>query len=210
MTGFILILQTPPTDSANSYALETLNQLGLAVFLVGIGLLILMSAHYYRMRESGKSAGSRRKKRDTNDPLTHLGHMSKEELRMLALKEKEKADGAAESEGTSTDSSPHQLSLPGLQPSASTASGTEDQTGAGAQNEGAADNEESERFSLSEQTELIARLLLPAEDSEAQETDPIETKKPANVKNPYTDSVKRSPLSNELPDEFRSGKSRKI
>ena len=194
----------------------TLSTLGLAVFLIGIGLLLLLSIHYYRQRGivEQKSKYKRKHGRSASefDPLYQLQFMSREELKEMVLREraaKQTAEGKAAEQGAQAEEQEDEWGASSLvQLTQATANPVEQ----------APSPPSSERSSValpeepaparephSEQSAEAALLAqLSAEAEEEQDEKPKEPPKPK-----YHDLVERSALSNELPEEFRR-KSRRV
>jgi len=218
MFTLLYIFQTDPTTAGSASDLTKLNSYGFAFVIIGIMLMLLIVAHWYRMQakiEKKKKAGERQANLgiSAGDMTSQLEFMSRDELKEMVLRER--ADEAARSAQKGTDdlqdvtagetppqatSTPQEPLLFGDDDIAVVNSET--------QIDGVTDlpglkNEDSEISS-----EDLARLVTP--DDIESEIPPEKPAKPAGpVKNPYTDKVERAPLSSDLPDEFKN-KSRKI
>lgn len=183
MLNVLAILQAPARTGANPGDLGLLNTLGLAVFLVGIGLILLMVIHWYRMKETlarkQKTRLLKSAKTGEFDPLAQLQHMSREELKALVLKEREEKMALLNAEGSGRTGSP---------PVSTDRQASAPQT---LERPGPIPREEP----------LAADLTNPPGEKPAAPKEP--------PKHPYYDKIQRSILSSELPEEFRK-KSRKV
>ena len=218
MTGIFFILLKSPGMASDPAALGTLNHLGIAFFLVSIGLLILLSAHYYRMKGGVERKRKFKDKHSKieNDPVMQLQFMSREELKAMVMKERAKnPDGetgasalsaqrastiktfddwiAISPENTKRETSSQQMLFPetGLEPDPVTESPFSPKN----------DAEPAKKVTPPTDTEILANLVIPKDIDADEKKDP--------EKSPFGDKVTRSALSNELPEEFRR-KSRKV
>jgi hypothetical protein len=196
--------------------LGSLNTLGLTVFLVGIGFLLLLSIHYYRMRDTVKKDKSKKSKNREVDMISQLEYMSRDELKAMILKERNQreeeikaafdAEILPNEENSAVPEKGKELLLSFGKPPA-------EKTG---QAQGSEINqlslfEPAEKKKISPDVDLIAKLVIPPEEEIKKEkmAEEMKLKKGANPNPPYKDQVQRSALSNELPEEFRR-KSRRI
>ncbi|MCX6646511.1 MAG: hypothetical protein NTY09_09160 [bacterium] len=175
--------------------LSIANQIGLAVVLICIGLLVLMFSHYYRM------AGSRDKQikngKENYNPVAQFEYMSREDLKAMILKEKASREKAEDETGNtiSNDTKPEvQEAVQGRLfdlsevPSESLPAATQE---------------------TSTDADLIAKLILPSQVDIEKAKEEEEAIKPKREGHKYIDKVERSLLSNESPEEFKQ-RSRKI
>ncbi|MFH1676973.1 MAG: hypothetical protein ABIC40_08095 [bacterium] len=218
MTGSFFIFLKSPTLATEPAALGTLNHLGIAFFLVSIGLLILISVHYYRMKDSVER---KRKFKDKHskiesDPVMQLQFMSREELKSMVISEREKnPDGREEPSVASaqgalpveTSDDWITISTEILNPPVSTQQMLFPEPESGSDHKADSPFSPKSESVLAEEAkaptdaELLANLVMPKE--------PDADEKKEGDKPPFKDKVTRSALSNELPEEFRR-KSRKI
>jgi hypothetical protein len=210
MMLFNAIIQFPAETSTNPGALGVLNTLGLAVFLVGIGLIILMVTHYYRMRGNlqrrEKDQPSRGSDRSGYDTVSQYKYMSREEIKEMVLKERaeqEQDSEKAESIQKEAEAPMASLSTHDSEALPSSDVATREEMKPGEETPTILDQEQPS-YGNSE-IELLAKLTMPSEDEDVEEEN-LSGKSP---KQPPKDQVQRSILSNELPEEFRR-KSRKI
>lgn len=212
MLNIAATIQSPPPFASAPSAFATMNALLLAVFLVGIGLLLLlvMNANKRgnlkgRIPKTGKHEGKRGSR---DDLISQLPYMSKEELRAMVLLQKaapppqpETGQSAptvtvlaspAEIPVTASDQDLTSLTsqAPICPPAAESLSSPP----------GPASVEQPRQLPPPEVTVLIDLAMAEAKKEEGE---------PKPPKHKYSDSVERSLLSNELPDEFKR-KSRKI
>jgi len=121
MFTFFLIVQADITATGRAKGLETLNSLGFIVFIVGLLLIYLLVAHWYRMKakvDKRQKSKERNVKpgREDGDMLTQLEFMSRDELKAMILSERAKnADKAVEAIGVgSTGAHPETTDGPNI------------------------------------------------------------------------------------------------
>lgn len=176
---------TQPGSTAGN--LRIANNLGFAVVIVGLLLLILFIMHYYRMIGSRDSQG--KKGKETWDPVSQYEFMSREDLKAMALKEK------AEKEKKVDMSDLKDLSEAGTEPAPGDVVKVE--TG---KDETAYQGPDA--AFISAEAELLAKLLLPS-DGEIEEARCEEkTEEYKKPKHKYSDLIERSILSTDLPEEL--------
>jgi len=212
MVSVITAIQAPPPFASTPSVFAVLNTLILAFFLVGIGLLLLLviNANKRSSMKGGSQKTARRpgKRGARDDLISQLPYMTKEELRAMALQAKTAAQPQPETpiaasqvggdREVSSASSPqtgqdHELTAvaPGA-PTAPQAPGSLECFTTPA--------EPVRQGPPPEVTVMIDIAMAEAKKDE---------KEPVRPKHKYSDSVERSFLSNEFPDEFKR-KSRKI
>ncbi len=200
MLAVFAIIQAEPNGGSSASALGILNTLGIAVFLIGVGLLLLLSAHYYKMRdtiERKKKFSKRGFWGHESGDLMQLQYMTRAELREMVLKERAQQKGGKSEIERKKD---WQFGL----------------TDVSRRDEVEASQEPVKRpeppmVRESTHADVLAKVLLTKEEPGEPEETPgkLSARKKESSQNPYSDQVQRSLLSNELPEEFRK-KSRKI
>jgi hypothetical protein len=212
MVSVITAIQGPPPFASAPSALSVLNTLILTFFLVGIGLLLLLviNANKRSSMKGGAQKTAKRpgKKGSRDDLISQLPYMTKEELRAMALQAKTAAQAQPET--------PIAASQVGGDREVSSA--TSPQTG---------QDHESTAVARGTPTapqapgslECFTTPAEPARQGPALEVTVVidiamaeakkDEKEPVRPKHKYADSVERSVLSNEFPEEFKR-KSRKI
>jgi len=217
------------TFQSSATDLGILNTLGLAVFLVGLALILLMAAHWYRMKDTVERKQKMHSKygfTDGKDDISQLQHMSREELKAMVIREKEKkehedTEKSSENDAASPEPAPtatassDSVVTEALKTTAETVNyDTPKLPGFEEPGTGESDNtpgppkipETLPKEAL--EAELLAKIVMPDEKEEKDESIPVK-KELTEPKNPYIDKVERSPLSNEIPEEFKK-KSRRI
>lgn len=199
---FMAFRDSTPLASQPS-ALGTLNTLGLAVFLIGVGLMLLISAHYYRQRGMIDRKHKYKRRYGSSsaeyDPVYQLQFMSRDELREMVLKEREGKEAA-----TGKSEEPE---APPLIELGTAEGGTAEEPAAEQPDKRVDESEEvrpEEAPAPRESSEAAVLAQLGMAGATEDGTEPEEQPKPK-----HHDQVQRSALSNELPEEFRR-KSRKI
>ncbi len=189
----LTILLPPARTGANPGDLGLLNTLGLAVFLVGIGLILLLVIHWYRMKDALARKQKTRLLKSARtgdfDPLGQLQYMSREELKAMILKEREENAvllNAAEKARQSVEP----------------IGGVPVALDRGASGPQPVPSKTPDQLRQMPDENLPAGLTSPPEEQPAEQP-----KEPP--KHPYYDKIQRSILSSELPEEFRK-KSRKV
>jgi len=188
--------------ASETSAVAILNSLVLAIFLVGIGLLILLQLNISRRNnpktDKGKPVVKSKKKPDEDDLVAQLPYMSREELREMILKERALRLAAS---APGQDSCPPTVvaevaePVAGLQPAVPPAP-------ASAPDASSPSSETQQAEPISAEMSLLSNLALAATVEGKEESS-------HRPKPPYHDKVERSMLSNEIPEEFRR-KSRRI
>ena len=200
MLLFLTIMQSTPIVETSP--LRILLDLFISVTLVGLLIMILMASNYYIRKSSiisrrGDKWNPRHRTR-SSDPAMQFEFMTREELKEMVLRERERKARTAESERISSESEQHEkpahVETAGIEPQESEPR----QVMAGAP-------ETDAKAPVSEETVLMANLLMEDDESEKEPLPP--RKRPPKGHKP--ESVIRGALSNELPEEFR-GKSRRI
>jgi hypothetical protein len=212
MLNIAATIQSPPAFASAPSAFATMNALLLAVFLVGIGLLLLLVMNANKrghlkgkVPKTGKLEGRRG---SGDDLISQLPYMSKEELRAMVLLQKAapppqpETGQPAPGVTTGVSRAPTPVTAPDrdlikLTPQTPTSAQAGEPESLPP---GPASIEEPHQVPPPEVTVLIDIAMAEAKKEEGE---------PKRPKHKYSDSVERSLLSNELPDEFKR-KSRKI
>ncbi len=226
MSGLLITSQII-FQSGRAADLGTLNTLGLAVFLVGLALILLMAAHWYRMKdtiERKQRMHSRFGKGDGSDDISQLQHMTRKELKEMVRKEKEEKEQDEQQDGEEKGRD----ALTAAKPVTETPSDEEKEDALAkyfetpripvreipkpdVPDESAAPELPGPPESVPEaalEAELLAKIVMPGEKEKDDEKKPGD-RELTEPKNPYIDKIERSPLSTDIPDEFKK-KSRKI
>jgi len=196
MVTLLLTIQAQPGASASSLGL--LNTLGIAVFLMGIGLLLLLSTHYYRMRdavEKRRKHGGRRYRFGDSADILQLQYMSREELKEMILRERQERLKREAAMKAQRDYDKDALLQGVSEPESS------DEPRPTVESDGGTVPPKTP----SPEAELLARMVIPAEKEPEEEKVP----KREPPKHPYHDKIQRSLSSHESLEEFRK-KSRKV
>ena len=212
MLNIAATIQSPPPFASAPSALATMNTLLLAVFLVGIGLLLLLVMNANK-RGNLKGRIPKTDKRESrkgsrDDLISQLPHMSREELRAMVLLQKAapppQPETGQSAPGVTTVASPAPMPVAAvdqdlIRPTPQTP--TSPQVGEpGPLAPGPASVEQPQQGPPPEVTVLIGIAMAEAKKEEGE---------PKRPKHKYSDSIERSSLSNELPEDFKR-KSRKI
>jgi len=217
-----IILQNPGTGNGAPDALGYLNSVGLSVFLVGIGFILLLVAHWYRMKDNiSRKENIKMKHGEKGADITQFQYMTRSELKEMVLREKEKKE-ALESEVVQADpdNEHKQIEIPTSTPSAAMVyrgRGTavpkkeqepesKDETPGIEEIKSQEPHTARPKAETSPKAELLGRLAMQ-EALDQPEEDEGKPKKPPP--NPYHDKIERSILSNEPLDTLK-GRSRKI
>ncbi len=204
------------SGSSQGSALGVLNNLHLAVTLIFIGILLLLTAHWYIRRESALRRLKDKKKgrrfgRD-DDMVFQFEVMTREELKEMIHKERAAKAEAAKGQKEMKAGDTPAADLTPAAPSPVMPTDTEEPVSEADDAPGRLPDEASpadvpERRPApprSRDAVLLAHLAMEDGDDEKGSGGKKET-----PKSKYSDLVERSILSNELPEEFRN-KSRKI
>jgi len=211
------IIQSQPGGAPS--ALGIVNTLGIAIFIVFIGLLLLMSAHWYRMKDQidRKHRIQKRGMFGTDEGrISQLQYMSRSELKEMIIKERAQVETETMKR---PEPRPVKEGFEKLTPIGSAGAPTyptEDaHPGPVAQTESGytAPVDPAEYISPPappNEADVLARILMHGE-AKADETEASEPKEKKDGKpsHPYSDRIERSISSNDSLEEFRR-KSRRI
>jgi len=190
--------------ASETSAVAILNSLVLAIFLVGIGLLILLQMNISRRNnpktDKGKPVVKSKKEPDKDDLVAQLPYMSREELREMILKERALRPAASV---PGQDSCPPSVVPEVAEPVAGLQPAVPPEPASGPAPDASSPSTETQQAEpISAEKSLLSNLALAA----ALEGKDESSRRP---KPPHHDKVERSMLSNEIPEEFRR-KSRRI
>jgi hypothetical protein len=216
MYALAVIMQAQPDGVVG---LSRVNTWGFLIFIAFIGLLLLMSAHWYRMKDQvdRKHRVNKRGMFGTDERrISQLQYMSRSELREMVMKERAHAESEV---AKKPEPQPRKEDYEKLAPIGSTtapltaiedpltepAAETESRT---VEPVGPAQHIRPPR--LPNEADVLAGILMHGEDrsGEKEATEPKE-KKEVKRPHPYSDRIERSISSNESLEEFRR-KSRRI
>ena len=191
----LVILQSDQSTAGRAFGLEQANSLGFAVFIVGLMLMLLLVIHWYRQKakiEKKGKPGGKTNRFSQIDGVSQLEFMTKNELRQMIIKERERKEAEGEVEDISgAGSVAEALIVADIVPEKKP--------------------EPSSELNLFDDQVLSAGIGKVKDESGGVENEAEEPVQPVKrpVKNPYTDKIERTPLSTEFPEDFKKG-SRKI
>jgi len=217
MYALALIIQAQPGGAPS--ALGIMNTLGIAIFIVFIGLLLLMSAHWYRMKDQIDRKHRIQKRGmfgNEEGRISQLQYMSRSELKEMILKERAQVESETMKK---PEPAPQEDEFEKLAPIGSTSAPVQPiedvrsrpvmQTEPGYAQPLEPEVQTPPPRSPNE-ADVLARILMHGEEKaeEGEASEPRE-KKEAKQSHPYSDRVERSISSNDSLEEFRR-KSRRI
>lgn len=201
-----VIMQGDPGGTTN--ALGILNTLNIAIFLVFIGLLLLMSAHWYRMKDQidrKHKVNNRASIGRDEGAISRLQYMSRSEMKEMILQERSKAPQNPEETDQPEVPVEDEEKLTPIGYGGESELAEEEKP---AESPGEAEPEpEAPPSREPSEADVLARILMEGDEGSDEEKQP--EKKKAKPDHPYSDRVERSISSNETLEEFRR-RSRRI